>query len=103
MPTLISHPAIPIALAIAGGRRKVSLRLLLMGIVASVLPDIDTIGLYLGIPYSHILGHRGFFHSILFAFLIALFGILVAPYQSVSIISGIIFWVRVVGKSYVQN
>jgi len=49
----------------------VSWRLLAAGISASVLPDVDSIGLDLGIPYGHILGHRGFSHSILFALVLA--------------------------------
>jgi inner membrane protein len=39
--------------------------------VLSVLPDADTIGLRMGIPYAHALGHRGFFHGIFFAALVS--------------------------------
>ena len=35
-----------------------------------LLPDVDVLGLALGIPYEHILGHRGFTHSIVFAMLV---------------------------------
>ncbi len=35
-----------------------------------LLPDVDVLGLVLGIPYEHILGHRGFTHSIVFAMLV---------------------------------
>lgn len=34
---------------------------------ASLLPDTDVIGFWLGVPYWSILGHRGFTHSIGFA------------------------------------
>ena len=71
MPSILTHPAIPLALGVAYGRRYVSGRLLLAGVGASILPDIDSLGLSLGIPYEHILGHRGFSHSILFALLLA--------------------------------
>lgn len=40
--------------------------------VAAALPDLDVIGLRLGIPYAHPLGHRGFSHSLLCALLVAL-------------------------------
>ena len=35
----------------------------------SMVPDADVLSFYLGIPYEHPLGHRGFTHSILFALL----------------------------------
>ncbi|MCP4679574.1 MAG: metal-dependent hydrolase [Deltaproteobacteria bacterium] len=38
----------------------------------SVLPDLDVIAFGLGIPYRHLFGHRGFFHSLLFVGLCAL-------------------------------
>jgi inner membrane protein len=69
MPTLITHPAVPLAAALLGGR-KISGRLLVAGIIGSILPDADVIGFRLGIPYGHLLGHRGFSHSIAFALLL---------------------------------
>ncbi len=41
-------------------------------ILCPILPDADTLGLVIGIPYNHFFGHRGFFHSIPFAFILAL-------------------------------
>lgn len=40
--------------------------------VFSLLPDADVIAFRFAIDYAHPLGHRGFSHSLLFAFLIAL-------------------------------
>ena len=71
MPSILTHPAVPLALGAAYGQRYVSRRLLLVGVGASILPDIDSLGLSLGIPYEHTLGHRGLSHSILFALLLA--------------------------------
>ncbi|MHC4313943.1 MAG: metal-dependent hydrolase [Planctomycetota bacterium] len=34
-------------------------------------PDLDIIGFSLGVPYGDFLGHRGFFHSLCFAFLLS--------------------------------
>ncbi|WP_455377148.1 metal-dependent hydrolase [Petrachloros mirabilis] len=42
-------------------------RILVLGMACSVLPDLDLIGFWLGIPYEHPLGHRGLSHSIAFA------------------------------------
>ena len=39
-------------------------------VACCLLPDADVLGLMLGIPYEHILGHRGFTHSIVFAMLV---------------------------------
>jgi inner membrane protein len=70
MPSVVTHPAIPLAIAIAYGQRYISPRLLVAGVCASILPDVDAFGLDLGIPYGHALGHRGFSHSVLFALLL---------------------------------
>jgi inner membrane protein len=37
----------------------------------AVIPDLDVIGLSFGIPWGHVLGHRGFTHSVCFAALLA--------------------------------
>jgi len=37
-----------------------------------MLPDVDVLGLSLGIPYGDLFGHRGFTHSLFFAGLVAL-------------------------------
>src|SRR5512138_123673 len=76
MPSILTHTAIPLAVGVAYGRRFVSSRLLMAGAVASVLPDFDSLGLRLGIPYGHLFGHRGFSHSLLFALLLAMLAVL---------------------------
>jgi inner membrane protein len=50
-------------------------RFLFFSILCAIIPDADVIGFKLGIPYSHVFGHRGFFHSLVFAFI---FGLLVS-------------------------
>ena len=72
MPTIISHPAVPLALALGLGRSVVSTRLAQAGVVASILPDLDVLAFRLGISYEDALGHRGFTHSLLFAVAMAL-------------------------------
>lgn len=46
-------------------------KLSLLAIFCAVIPDADVIMFNFGYPYAHPLGHRGFSHSILFAFLLA--------------------------------
>jgi len=50
-------------------KEKTSKKLLFVAILSAMLPDIDVIGFYIGIPYESMFGHRGITHSILFAFL----------------------------------
>jgi inner membrane protein len=67
VPTLLSHPAVPLAVGLGLGSRVVPRRLLLAGIAASILPDLDVLAFRFGVTYSHELGHRGFTHSLFFA------------------------------------
>jgi inner membrane protein len=67
MPSIFSHPAVPLALAplLPEGLRSPSV--IVLGVVCSVLPDLDVVGFRFGVPYGHLLGHRGLSHSIAFA------------------------------------
>ncbi len=40
--------------------------------VISIIPDLDVLAFSFGIPYGDVFGHRGFFHSLVFAFLISI-------------------------------
>ena len=93
MASALSHPAVPLALAVAAGSGWVPGRLAAVACVASVLPDVDAIGFGAGIPYDAPLGHRGFTHSLLFAALVALgcaafAGFLKAP---AAVVFGVVF------------
>lgn len=67
MASAFSHIAVPIALRLAVGAKKISLRLLLLALFLSVAPDLDSVAFRFGIPYESPWGHRGFTHSIFFA------------------------------------
>jgi len=67
MPSLVSHPAVPLALAPLLPPELRAPSVVFLGIVCSVLPDLDVIGSRFGVPYKHVLGHRGLSHSIAFA------------------------------------
>jgi len=71
MASAFSHPAVPLAIAAAAGRGAVPRRLALAACAASVLPDVDALGYWAGVPYDAPLGHRGFTHSLVFALLLA--------------------------------
>lgn len=78
MPTIFSHPAVPLALGYVLGRSSVSTRLLAAGVACSTLPDADVIGLALGVPYGSPLGHRGATHALAFALAVGALGALLA-------------------------
>jgi len=78
MPTILTHPAVPLALGLALGSRTISPRLLTVGLMASVLPDLDVLAFRFGIPYAHDLGHRGASHSLAFAALLGLLALVMA-------------------------
>lgn len=80
MASIITHPAIPLGFRLAFGRDAVSNRLLLSGVIASVFPDLDSIGYWLGVPYESLLGHRGLSHSLIVAMLAGAAAAYAAPY-----------------------
>ncbi len=67
MASVISHPAALLALAPIFGQASLGRRALLLGAICTVLPDIDAVGFWLGVPRDSPLGHRGLTHSIAFA------------------------------------
>ncbi|HET9484142.1 MAG TPA: metal-dependent hydrolase, partial [Xanthomonadales bacterium] len=71
MPTVLTHPVVAIALAPWLRRHGVDPRVIVTGMLCTLVPDLDVIGLRLGIPYDAPLGHRGFSHSLAFATLLA--------------------------------
>jgi inner membrane protein len=67
MPSVFSHPAVPLALATVLPREVFSPSVVFLGIVCSTIPDLDVVGFRFGVPRGHLLGHRGLSHSIVFA------------------------------------
>jgi inner membrane protein len=72
MCTVITHPAVPIALSVWVPQESASSSLLLAGVLCSVIPDLDVIGFKFGVEYEEMFGHRGVTHSIFFAVVLAL-------------------------------
>ena len=66
MPTVFTHAlaAGALASAVPAARRA---RLAAWSAVCAVVPDLDVAAFRLGIPYEHMLGHRGLSHSVAFA------------------------------------
>ena len=76
MPTVLSHPAVPLAIGLGLGTDIIPKHLIVAGILGSVLPDVDVLAFSFGIPYEDQFGHRGFTHSFVFAGFVALIGAL---------------------------
>jgi len=55
---------------IAISEKKTQRRFWILSILCPLIPDLDVLGLNFGIAYSSFWGHRGFFHSLLFALLL---------------------------------
>lgn len=73
MPSLVSHTVVGLAAGNIFPVENLPKRFWVLSIVCPVLPDADSIGFVFGVSYGHFFGHRGFFHSLFFAFILALF------------------------------
>lgn len=71
MPTIITHALVPLTIAVAAGRGRVSPKLAITGVALAMLPDADVIGFGFGVDYADSWGHRGATHSLAFAVLVA--------------------------------
>jgi len=76
MASAFSHTLVALALGAVFPEEKLPRRAWGLGMACSLLPDVDIVGFLFGIPYAHVLGHRGFTHSFVFAALLS--GLLVA-------------------------
>jgi inner membrane protein len=90
MPTILSHAAVPLALGLGLGPQRIPTRLLVVGVVASMLPDLDVLAFRFHIAYADALGHRGASHSLVFAFGLALVVLAMARHLKAS--STTAFW-----------
>jgi inner membrane protein len=76
MASEFSHAIVALTMGQAFQPHVVNRRVLLLGVVCSIIPDVDVIGFHYGIQYGDVWGHRGLTHSILFAALLS--GVMVA-------------------------
>jgi inner membrane protein len=71
MASAFTHAAVGLALGTAFYRLDAPKRVWALGALCAVLPDADAVAFRMGIPYEHVLGHRGLSHSLAFAALLA--------------------------------
>lgn len=73
MASLFTHAFVGTALGQAGiSDWRKDWRFWCLIIVCSILPDIDSIGFLMGVPYGNLWGHRGMTHSLVFSAVLAL-------------------------------
>ncbi|MBK8632989.1 MAG: metal-dependent hydrolase [Saprospiraceae bacterium] len=72
MASIIGHAAVAYALSKALPHSAKKNAIVTVGVLASMLPDLDVLSFKFGIAYESPLGHRGFTHSLLFAILLGL-------------------------------
>ncbi|MCP4149495.1 MAG: metal-dependent hydrolase, partial [bacterium] len=68
----MTHAVVGLAAGRAFPEKQRSGGFWLLTILLPMLPDADVIGFKFGVSYGDFLGHRGFFHSLFFAFIAAL-------------------------------
>ena len=76
MASAFTHAVAGLAIGTAFRRPQQSARFWVLGAAGAVIPDLDAVGFWLGVPYQSVLGHRGFTHSLVFAALYASVGML---------------------------
>ncbi len=67
MPSAFGHAVAAIALTKASPRVRFGARVAAIAALSAIIPDVDVVSFSLGIPYEHMLGHRGLTHSFAFA------------------------------------
>ena len=71
MATIFSHPAVALGLFPWFRDVRNHKTILFAGAALTIVPDLDVLGMYAGVPFDHMLGHRGLSHSLMFAAFIA--------------------------------
>ena len=66
MASVFGHAALAGAMGVGLPRRLRRKGVITLGVLCSMMPDLDVISFKLGIPYHGFWGHRGMTHSILF-------------------------------------
>lgn len=72
MASIFGHTLAAYTIGKLGNKTLFTKKVMLLGIISAVIPDVDIIAFNFGIDYSSMLGHRGLTHSLFFAMVWAL-------------------------------
>lgn len=75
MASTFTHAIAGLAIGTALQRTRPPARFWVLGAIGAIIPDLDAIGFWMGVPYDSVFGHRGITHSLLFAALYASVGV----------------------------
>jgi inner membrane protein len=78
MPSAFTHIFIGEALGKTYTAENMPKKFWVLAGVCSIIPDIDIIGYNFGIKYAGMFGHRGFFHSLVFALIVSVLVVKIA-------------------------
>jgi inner membrane protein len=92
MASAFSHAVAALGIGTCFYRRGTPKRILAIGALCSIIPDLDVIGLHFGVRYGDFWGHRGFTHSLVFAALLAGAAVLLAFRRSLTGSSRPVVW-----------
>jgi inner membrane protein len=67
LPTIITHSVVGIFSASLFQTKANKVKFWIFSILCTIVPDFDVVAFKLGIAYGDFFGHRGFFHSLVFA------------------------------------
>ena len=82
MASAFSHAFVAVALGKMLPHGPMPAKFWWLSIACSILPDADALGYFIGIPYGHLLGHRGLTHSLVFALVLS-FLVVIACFDDV--------------------
>lgn len=71
MASIITHSLVGLSAAYIMPKDWRTATFMWVASIAPSLPDLDVLGFYAGVPYESFFGHRGFFHSLIFSFILA--------------------------------
>ena len=92
MASIFSHAVAALSIGTCFYAPDVPKRIWVAGALCSVVPDLDVIGFRFGIRYGDFWGHRGFTHSLAFAAILAVAGLVVVYRQPETSLSRFSVW-----------
>ena len=85
MASVFGHAISALAIGSSFKNKIITWKFWFIGVLCSIFPDADVIGFSFGIAYESFWGHRGFTHSLVFAFFFGIFCAFVFYLKKISI------------------